>query len=147
MKNGTLLKSPFSVLITPRIASKYFGDKNPVGRILNYKNKASAQRYDFTVTGIIEAPGNSHIRVDFLASMNSLRHVDFVSDGYFTRGRGPAWTYVLLREGVDAEALGERLPDFVERHVDKGSAAWLTMELDRRLHFARSLWSSSSWFL
>lgn len=126
----TALSMPFSVLLTPQTAKRYFGNENPIGQVLSYRNKTSSQNYDFMVTGIIEVPKNSHIRLNFLASMNTLHHVDFVNKRYFTQWPAQAWTYVLLREGTDAKSLTDQLPAFVERHVNKRSASWITMDLE-----------------
>jgi putative ABC transport system permease protein len=68
----TALKDPFSIVITPSIAKKYFSDVNPVGKILTYENK-----YDFMVTGILkEIPQHSHIRPSLIASINTLNTLE-----------------------------------------------------------------------
>ena len=47
---------------------KYFGDKNPIGKVL-----ICDDAYEFTITGIMrDMPLNSHFRFDFLASYASL---------------------------------------------------------------------------
>ncbi len=65
------LKSPFNVVLSDKAARKYFGDENPVGKIIRYNNE-----YDFRVTGIAaQAPSNSSIEYDFIASLSSLQSI------------------------------------------------------------------------
>ncbi len=65
---ATVLNSPNQVVLTQTMATKYFGDENPVGKTLNF-----GSRGDYIVTGVCkDAPGNSQIRFDFVASFTSL---------------------------------------------------------------------------
>jgi putative ABC transport system permease protein len=64
----TVLKHPFSAVISKRAAEKYFGHQNPVGKTIRYNNV-----HDFTITGIAEnPPSNSSLSFDFVASLSSL---------------------------------------------------------------------------
>lgn len=84
-----VLNDPFSVVISPKAANKYFGGENPVGKIIRYNNQ-----YDFTITGIAnEAPSNSSMHFDFVASISSLQSMaeekkktesQAVENGFFT---------------------------------------------------------------
>ncbi len=50
------LKRAYSIVITEDIAQKYFGDENPLGRVIKADNK-----FDYTVTGVMKnIPPNSH---------------------------------------------------------------------------------------
>lgn len=60
----TALQSPNSVVITDKIAAKYFGLVNPLGRILTFNN-----REDLVVSGVIDIPSNSHLQMDFITSL------------------------------------------------------------------------------
>jgi len=64
-----ILAAPFSVVLTERMAEKYFADEDPIGKIL----LLDAQ-YEFTVTGVMRGfPEQSHFQADFLASLSTLR--------------------------------------------------------------------------
>src|SRR5574337_309175 len=68
-----LMKNPLSclnvVVFTPSAAKKYFGDDDPIGKII----KVGSAETDYQVTGVIEdCPSNSQIKYDFLASFSSL---------------------------------------------------------------------------
>ncbi|MFC2098364.1 ABC transporter permease, partial [Bacteroidota bacterium] len=47
----TALSEPWSAVITQEIAEKYFGEENPVGKVLTVNNQ-----HEFTVTGVLESP-------------------------------------------------------------------------------------------
>lgn len=64
----TALPSVNSAVITQSNAKKYFGNENPIGKIINADNK-----YNYQVTAVIEDPPvNSHLDFDFLISFENL---------------------------------------------------------------------------
>lgn len=111
------LQNNTSVLISEKIASKYFGDNNPLGQIINIDNEV-----DYKVVGVLkDLPENSHMRFDFLVWFDPARYVD---KNWFTT----CWfcstlqTYIKLAPGADIEKLKADLPDFAQRNVtDNGS--------------------------
>jgi len=54
---NTALNEPNSIVITEDFARKYFGSEDPVGKILTIRGEG-----DYTITGIISFPRNSHFR-------------------------------------------------------------------------------------
>lgn len=64
----TALEKPNSVVISQKIAAKYFGTKNPLGEVIEIDNKGSLE-----VSGVLgEIPAKSHLNIGFLAPMGSL---------------------------------------------------------------------------
>jgi putative ABC transport system permease protein len=117
------LEEPFSVVLTPETARKYFGADDPVGRVLSYA--FGGRSFDFKVSGVLRTvPRNSHLRFDFLASYASLSSILGDAAGYFLTQHwdSPTWTYVRLRAGSGPEAVNARLPGFSRTFVDKRSA-------------------------
>jgi putative ABC transport system permease protein len=106
------LKEKYSVVISATIASKYFGDDDPVGKILHFENKL-----DFQVTGVMkDIPLNSHFRCDFLASFACADEVCW--KGYAEdKTQKSLHTYILLREGTSSSELEKKLPAFVSRFL------------------------------
>jgi len=75
----TALRDPFTAVLTRETARKYFGDENPMGRVITIDNKT-----DYTVTGVMEnVPSNSHIKFDILFSFSTLK------EKYPGEGRSP----------------------------------------------------------
>ncbi|MCF7824910.1 MAG: ABC transporter permease [Candidatus Marinimicrobia bacterium] len=104
----TALREPFSVVITEKMAQKYFGDEDPLGKVLNSDN-----RVDFKVTGVVqEMPPNSHWHFDFLGAMSTYgdsRSTIWVNNNFYT--------YLLLAEGADYRELRAKFPDLVLKYV------------------------------
>lgn len=123
----TALKEPFSVVLTEETAQKYFGEEDPLNKILvcNFYGN----RFDFKVTGVAASiPRNSHLDFDFLASYSSLRPI--VGEWFLTKHwDSPTHTYILLSEGYDPRDLESQLPAFTEKHVDKWSFTSISHEI------------------
>ncbi len=104
----TALNHPNTVLLTEQTAKKYFGNENPVGKILVADNKT-----DYMVTGIVKAfPQNSHFHFDFLGSLSSYpnsKSQNWLSNNYHT--------YVLLRKGTNPDVLQNKLNDYIKKFV------------------------------
>jgi len=59
------LQQPGTAVINEKIARKYFGNENPMGKIFKVSNE-----YDYVVTGIIEdIPENSHFTFDIFMTL------------------------------------------------------------------------------
>lgn len=66
---ATVLAAPNQVVITETMAKKYFGSNDPIGKTLKINNGK-----DYTITGIAkDAPENSQIQFNFVASFSSMR--------------------------------------------------------------------------
>jgi putative ABC transport system permease protein len=107
------LNEPYSVVISERMAHKYFGDEDPIGKIIEMSNK-----YDFTVKGIMkDAPLNSHLQFDFLAPLTTLKSIRGQEDYLESWGNFSYYTYILLQEGYSPEDLEKKFPEFVEKYM------------------------------
>lgn len=95
---GQLVR-PNTVVITESAAYRYFGDSNPLGKILTFRTASAEQ--NFEVTGVIaDMPANSHIRYDFLLSYSTIPKER--QDIWYIHG---VYTYVRLRPGSSAESV------------------------------------------
>jgi putative ABC transport system permease protein len=102
----TPLPNPNSVVITQEAAKKYFGDENPMGRILRWNNDQNIE-----VTGIIEkVPYNSHLQFDFMASIQ-LYDSERLSSWW-----REAVGYVKLQDGVSIEDVSRKVSGTIQRH-------------------------------
>ncbi len=105
----TALEKPNSVVITEEMATKYFGNENPIGKNLKYE-----QNLNFEVTGILDKRAPSHFHVNGLFSFSTLRQL---LPGQNNWVWNPCWTYLKFKENVQPDALLSQLPDFVQRHT------------------------------
>ena len=104
------LSQPRSVIITQRIAKKYFGDADPMGQILDVANNDN----DFKVTGVCaDLPENTHLSFDFLIASADLGA--FIQQPNFVGFS--AYTYLLLKPGADPAAVESKLPDIVVKYA------------------------------
>ena len=106
---ATALNEPGSVVLTQEMARKYFGDEDPIGKIIEYENE-----YPLVVTGVLApVPENSHIKIDFLASIHSFENQDWFTEWWSNN----MLTYVLLQKGVQEATLEDRFPAFMEKYM------------------------------
>ena len=105
-----VLTQPYTVVISKRIADKYFGTEDPVGKVLRFNNAD-----DFVVSGVAaDAPSNSSITYDFLASIPSLTTYH---KGHELKETEFA-TWFLLRQVSDAGRVESALLDLAK--ADQG---------------------------
>lgn len=111
----TALSGSHSIVLTETIAQKYFGDENPLGRILRLEDT-----YDFVVTGVLEAiPRNSFLRFEVLVPLafceewnHNDRYLD-IWDNYSFQ------TFVQLKEGIPFESLSEKISDRITQETGR----------------------------
>jgi putative ABC transport system permease protein len=107
---ATALKEPNSVVLTRKMAEKYFGTANPVGKILVIGNDNKS----FKVTGVAEnPPGNSHFIYALLISSTS---ADYLTKNMIWLNNF-MYTYFLLRENASLESVQNRFNDLVTKYV------------------------------
>lgn len=97
---NTALLEPNSIVLTQSLAQKYFGDENPVGRIVTM---IDFFEMEYEVTGVVkDTPKTTHFPYDFLISFSTF-------EKQRPHWRWTAWdwdyfhTYVLLEEAVDTD--------------------------------------------
>jgi len=65
----TAILHPNTVVITEKIARRYFGEADPIGKIIEIQDNFNSGDMELEVTGIIrEMPANSHFHMDFMIS-------------------------------------------------------------------------------
>ncbi len=86
----TALKEPYSVIITEKIADKYFSDQNPINKVLNI------QDVDYRVTGILEEiKPNTHFHAEIIISGSSIDQ--FESESWWYQA---VKTYIVLKKEI-----------------------------------------------
>jgi len=109
---STALDRSNTVVLSERMAEKYFGKKSPMGQTLFFNDT------QYTVTGVAKnLPLNSTLRFDFLLSMSTFKVVDNFAWSWL-------WlqvdTWVKLREAVTPAklaALEAKFPTMVKAHA------------------------------
>lgn len=138
------LKAPHTVLISRSQAEAYFGDDDPMGKMLYFN-----EHLPITVTGIFEdIPENNSFNFDFLVSWSTMVYNGWASrDGSFNNPG--VFTFVRLKENVtDIEAVNRGLTALAMEHISylekRGHTARHELRPYEELHTARSLSGESS---
>lgn len=109
----TALKEPYSIVISEEMALKFFGNDDPVNKILTFEKLG-----DFRVTGILEdLELKSHFNFDALLSFATAASLEakgvLGSDMNHWSSYNCYYTYVLLRNEKDKTLLQDQLPQIV----------------------------------
>ncbi|NBB75451.1 MAG: FtsX-like permease family protein [Bacteroidetes bacterium] len=110
----TALRRPYTAVITPALAQKYFDGADPIGKTVTVDNQ-----YQVEITGIAEAaPTASHIHYNMLVSWATL-NAAFNYEEQFEEswGANSIYTYLLLPEGAPPSMIESQFPDFIDRHA------------------------------
>ena len=105
-------KQPFSgagsIVVSQRIAQKYFGKENILGEIIKIGSNS------VTVSGVIQdTPQNSHLHFDFLAPLKSVEKHRFFTDWSIQLS---IFTFVKLKEGVDPKQFENTIKNISENY-------------------------------
>ncbi|GAB3999705.1 ABC transporter permease [Spirosoma daeguense] len=118
MLDGTAknaLSEPNTAILTERIAKKYFGDENPIGKSFWLNNRIS-----FRVTGLLKnLPANTEQKAEIFVSFPTLKTYDpwlaHDTDGWNGIRDGVS-CYVLLRPSVSPAQVESVLPVYVKKY-------------------------------
>ena len=125
---NTALNSPHSIILTQKLATKYFGKDNPVGKTLTVENKAQ-----FTVTGVFrEIPGNSMFTFSAVIPYSYMKEIGAADNLW---GNNSIFTFVQLKQGADTKAVNKKLTDIVVEHNPETNTKFSVFPiLDIHLH-------------
>ena len=114
---ATVLKEPLSILVTEATARRFFGDDDPIGKVLTVDDRYMGGVY--TITGVLKnVPRQSTMRFDIVCATVNTRWTRNVFEQWAADSTWrPAHNYILLREGADATALEAKLPEFMARYM------------------------------
>jgi len=118
----TALNKPNMIVLTESMAHKYFGDEDPMGKLINSDN-----RRDYLVTGVVkDVPANTHFHYDFLSSLLTYPRVindnNWVSNNYHT--------YIVLKDPQSAGIVEEKINQITRRNAEPVIQAALGLSWD-----------------
>jgi putative ABC transport system permease protein len=124
------MTSNTGLLINEELATKYFGDADPLGQTVTFNNET-----DYEVVGVFkDIPENTHFDTGIIALFDELRYTD-------RRWVSQEWTssnmsiYALLREGMSIDAVSDRLPQWVADKAILRLPPGMDIEASDLLHF------------
>jgi putative ABC transport system permease protein len=124
-----VLTQPNTILITEKLAQKYFGNENPVGKIITIEqNKA------YRVEGVLrDIPEHATLRFDYLMPVN-----DYLNG---SEGGNANWeisnmrAYVKLKPGVDKDQFEKSFTNILAKYTNKQPQT------------TNFLWALEDWYL
>jgi putative ABC transport system permease protein len=117
----TTLNDPYSMIITRDMARKYFGEADPINKMVRLDN-----RINFRITGIFEPlPENSHFHPHYLMSFNTLKDSAIYGEKNLEHnwGNNAFFTYLLLPENYPAKSIEAGFPAFLDRRMEENYGA------------------------
>ncbi len=127
----TALAEPFNVIIDETTAKKYFGNENPIGKVLQIEDpveqdngETTIEIYDAKVTAVIaDIPYKSHLKPNIIVSFITLnRFFDADVTGgaaphpWYWRGR-IVHNYLMLPENYPPAQLEAKFQGFLDKYV------------------------------
>jgi ABC-type antimicrobial peptide transport system permease subunit len=108
----TALSEPNSLVLNETLAKKYFGDKNPMGQVINIENQINAK-----VTGVIkDIPGNRSLPFQMLCSFETIKSQVKNSMNYFWNIGGGFFTFILLPPNYPISKVQSKVPAFLHKN-------------------------------
>lgn len=124
----TALRAPNSIVLTEKLAAKYFGNDNPIGKTILVENK-----FEFTVTGVMkDLPKNTMFTFEGVVPFSFLNLTGLTNNSW---GSNSILTFVLLTEGADIQNVNKKLTDVVLEHIPQTRTKFVLFPLtDIHLH-------------
>jgi putative ABC transport system permease protein len=118
----TALFAPHSIVLTQKMARKYFGETNALGKTLTLEN-----RFQFLVTAVLnDLPKNSIFSFEAIIPFSFLREIRATNDSW---GSNSILTFVLLENGADIKAVNKKLTDVVLEHSPQTTTKFVLFPL------------------
>ena len=123
------LAEPDTLVLTRRLAEKYFGRSNPIGETLAYEGVRPMK-----ITAVIEdLPSSTTLGIDMLAAAVAANSPTTAQDGRpMTVVGAKSWafqTYGLLRRGESIEPLRESIRTLPDRHSERAAGGQAASEI------------------
>ncbi|MDB5229870.1 MAG: macrolide transporter permease [Chitinophagaceae bacterium] len=106
---NTALNAPSSIVISEELAKKYFGNENPIGKVLKI------DKGDLMVKGVLaKLPDHFHLNFNYLMPMSAAG---------LPKARMEKWTwqqfftYAKLKPGANAQLLQNKLQAYVKKEI------------------------------
>ena len=103
------IKEPGNALMSVSTAQKYFGDLDPIGKMIEVDKK-----YVYRIVGLFENfPHNSHVKFDIILPWKNLE-AQFGPEYYEAWGHTGSYTYLIANPGIDPLAFEKKLIPLIE---------------------------------
>ncbi|WP_394748153.1 ABC transporter permease [Spongiimicrobium salis] len=111
----TALNAPNTTVLSEAVATKLFGESNPIDRSIAIETPFGIEQY--TITGVYRSTYKSHINANFVLSMENSGVGQWVNAQEGLLGNNLFHTYLKLDKNSSKNQFEEKLPAFVDRHL------------------------------
>jgi putative ABC transport system permease protein len=109
---ATALVKTHSIVLTPKLAKKLFGDTDPLGKTISVDSNIV-----FTVTGLLkELPSNTQFQFEYLLPWSYMKEVRWDNQDW---GLNQVATYVLLKPDISERAADSLFAGITESHDNR----------------------------
>ena len=129
----TALAAPNQIVLTARMAKKYFGSKDAMGQTISVDNQ-----FDCKVTGVIkDLPGNTSVPFRFLISLSTIRNTWVGKTHEYFAIPGGNYTFIALPANYPVDRVRNRIHSFLKNNWgdDIAKQATLILQPLREIHF------------
>ncbi|HVW59911.1 MAG TPA: ABC transporter permease, partial [Puia sp.] len=129
----TALTEPYSVILTPDVAERYFGNTDPVNKVIRLNNQ-----FNFKVTGVFKPfPDAAHWHPRMMLSFATLRDTALYGEKALQTnwGNNSFFTYLLLPPHYPVKSIEARFPAFLDKYMgnpgDSKPSSWTKLYLQK----------------
>jgi len=130
----TALREPNTAVLTEDMASKYFGNLDPIGKPLEVENNLIG-KMSLMVTGVMQnQPKNSNIQSNMLISMESLKDIAPPAAYWNNWISQQLVSYIMLPETHSAVEVEKKINEVFAKHLRDDDKRVLKLEQLKRMH-------------
>jgi ABC-type antimicrobial peptide transport system permease subunit len=107
------LKNPDSIVLSQKMVDKYFGNEDPIGKIISLDKKT-----DFIVSAVFLSPDNSDIEFEFYLPFNALNRFGYSADEFERHWQALNYqTFVRLKKNIDPGIFEGKISGLVKENL------------------------------
>jgi len=127
---NTAMDDPNSLVITEKLARKYFGRENPIGKTISFETaKGKESRI---ITAVLEdVPGNTHIQFNMLTPL-------IVTKG--NEGNSNYHTYFKIKDNIAADTIAKRISILITSDNPKYKNSVFSLKNITDIHLNSASW-------
>ncbi|MTI20741.1 FtsX-like permease family protein [Fulvivirga sp. RKSG066] len=138
---ATALNNPGSAVITASLAHKFFGEDDPIGKVLHYQDEDLFDEL-YTITGVMDdPPTNTHLPFSLLFSYNSFDTRPYPGNYKDSWKARKAYTYLKINPEANLSAIEEKMASILSEQKEQraGAEEVLSLQPITAIHFNTTL--------
>lgn len=125
---SSAFNEPGSMIISEKMADKYFGNGDEIGKTLTMTELNMV----FTITGVAKKPNNSHLNFDFLILIGFSYELESLMNSW----QWSCYNYIELKKRTDSKIFDNKIRDFLKK-----SQGWhneISLQNTKKIHLYSS---------